>query len=152
MSILVNSIIISFLVLWVILLQLQVRKLRKMHHNLLKISNKGNIADIIEKILSQYSGWQEKQQEIDQFIAFTKENMKYTLRQGGFLRYDSFEGVGGKQSFSLLLLTPEYNGIMVSSLHDRVGTKMYAKEIIHGEPSHNLSKEENQLLMQILNS
>ncbi len=151
MSIQINSIIIIVLVLWIVSMQFQIRKMKKMHSNLMKISNKGNIADIIEKILSQYNGWQMKQQEIDQFIGFTKESMKYTLRQEGFVRYDSFQGVGGKQSFSLLLLTPEYNGIIISSLHDRVGTKMYAKEIAHGEPINDLSQEEQQLLAQVLN-
>lgn len=150
MSIWILSASLVILFIWLLVLQLQLNAIRKMNKNLLNISNRGNISSVIETILRQYTQWQTKQQEIDQFIAFTKENMKFTLREGGFVRYDSFEGVGGKQSFSVLLMTPEYDGIMISALHDRVGTKMYAKEIIQGEPSQNLSREENQLLNQVL--
>ena len=80
----------------------------------------------------------------------TAKSLEHTLRDVGFLRYDSFEDVGGKQSFSMLFLTPKLDGVVISALHDRIGTKIYAKRIVEGEPQQNLSDEERRLLEEVL--
>ena len=45
----------------------------------------------------------------------------------GLVRYNPFEETGGNQSFALALLDAEGNGWVLSSLHARSGTRVYAK-------------------------
>ena len=45
----------------------------------------------------------------------------------GLVRYNPFEETGGNQSFALALLDAEGNGWVLSSLHARQGTRVYAK-------------------------
>ena len=45
------------------------------------------------------------------------------------MRYNPFEETGGNQSFALALLDAEGDGWVLSSLHARSGTRVYAKAI-----------------------
>ncbi len=64
----------------------------------------------------------------------------------GFMRFNPFADTGGDQSFALALLDHENNGIVISSLYNREGTRIYAKAIDHGTPKQALSDEEKEVL------
>ena len=50
----------------------------------------------------------------------------------GLVRYNPFEETGGNQSFALALLDADGDGWVLSSLHARTGTRVYAKAIVGG--------------------
>ncbi len=64
------------------------------------------------------------------------------LQRVGLIRFNPFEDTGGNQSFALALLNAEDTGVVVSSLHSRTGTRVYAKEIRAGKCETALSAEE----------
>lgn len=69
----------------------------------------------------------------------------------GFKRFNPFSDTGGDQSFCLCLLTAEDDGIMISSLHSRENTRLYAKIITNGRSGdQNLSREETEVLKQAI--
>ena len=66
----------------------------------------------------------------------------------GLVRYNPFEETGGNQSFALALLDAEGNGWVLSSLHARSGTRVYAKAIRGGRSDAALSEEETAAIRQ----
>lgn len=50
-------------------------------------------------------------------------------------RYNPYDETGGDQSFSLALLDNKGNGVVVTSLHARSGTRVFAKPVILGKSS-----------------
>ncbi len=48
------------------------------------------------------------------------------------LRFNPFKDIGGDQSFALALLDGKNDGIVISSLHTREGTRVYSKPIKKG--------------------
>ncbi|MDP9484171.1 MAG: DUF4446 family protein [Chloroflexota bacterium] len=64
----------------------------------------------------------------------------------GLVRFNPFEDTGSNQSFALALLDADDDGIVVSSLHARGGTRIYAKAVAAGRPEATLSDEEAQAL------
>jgi hypothetical protein len=64
----------------------------------------------------------------------------------GLVRFNPFEDTGSNQSFALALLDAEDDGVVVSSLHARGGTRIYAKAVAAGRPEATLSDEETQAL------
>ena len=64
------------------------------------------------------------------------------------MRYNPFEETGGNQSFALALLDAEGNGWVLSSLHARQGTRVYAKSIRGGRSDAALSEEETAAIRQ----
>lgn len=68
----------------------------------------------------------------------------------GLVRFNPFDDTGGNQSFALALLDAAGDGIVVSSLHARSGTRIYAKAIRAGRAATALSEEEADAVRQAL--
>lgn len=66
----------------------------------------------------------------------------------GLVRYDAFEDTGGAQSFSLALIDDDGDGVVVSSLHSRQATRLYAKGVRGGVADTPLSDEEVRALRE----
>jgi hypothetical protein len=66
----------------------------------------------------------------------------------GLVRYNPFEETGGNQSFALALLDANGDGWVLSSLHARSGTRVYAKAISGGRSDAALSDEEAAAIRQ----
>jgi hypothetical protein len=64
----------------------------------------------------------------------------------GLVRFNPFEDTGGNQSFALAMLDGNLDGFVVSSLHSRTGTRIYAKSVKGGAAEAALSAEETQAL------
>ena len=72
------------------------------------------------------------------------------VRHVGLVRYDAFEDVGGRLSFSCALLDDHGTGVVVTSINGRQDTRVYAKPIAEGQSSYNLSVEEEEAIRQAL--
>lgn len=57
------------------------------------------------------------------------------LSRVGYIRFNPFKDVGGDQSFAIALLDGKKNGIVLSSLFTREGTRVYSKPVLEGKPS-----------------
>ena len=68
----------------------------------------------------------------------------------GLVRFNPFEETGGNQSFALALLDAGGNGWVLSSLHARSGTRVYAKAIKAGRADAALSDEESAAIGQAM--
>jgi hypothetical protein len=70
------------------------------------------------------------------------EEIATTIRHVALLRYDAFEDVGGRLSFSCALLDDQGTGVVLTSINGRHETRVYAKPIEQGRSGYNLSAEE----------
>jgi hypothetical protein len=77
-------------------------------------------------------------------------DVRSALGRVGLVRYNPFEDTGGNQSFALALLDAGGTGFVVSSLHARGGTRVYAKAIEAGRSDTALSTEEAEAVRQAL--
>jgi hypothetical protein len=68
----------------------------------------------------------------------------------GLVRYNPFEETGGNQSFALAMTDANGDGFVISSLHARAGTRLYAKSVIAGRSDAALSAEEAEALRMAL--
>ena len=101
------------------------------------ISISGQNTDDIQKLMSKL------EKEII-------ENKKH-LQNIGFKRYNPFTDTGGDQSFTTAFLDDNGDGIMISSLHSRENTRLYAKKVEAGVVNnHALSAEETEVIKQAL--
>ncbi len=77
-------------------------------------------------------------------------DLRQSLGRVGIVRYNPFEETGGNQSFALAVLDGNGNGFVVSSLHARAGTRVYAKAVKAGTAESALSDEETAALREAL--
>ena len=95
-------------------------------------------------------------QQIDSLIASDKEtrrkvqtvlnHLDNTYQKVGLVKYDAFNEMGGKLSFSLALLNRRNDGFIINAMHSREGCYTYIKEVINGNSIILLSDEENEAL------
>jgi len=108
--------------------------------------------DRLEKQLREYHA-KNKQIQID-FEAMASEHQKLSsvaalsLQKISMVRFNPFGDVGGDQSFSLAMLDGHNSGLVITSIHGRGGTRVYAKPIDLGTSKYSLSAEENKAISQ----
>jgi hypothetical protein len=67
-----------------------------------------------------------------------------SLRNVALVRYDAFDDMAGRMSFSLALLDDHGDGVTLSAIAARTDTRVYAKGIAAGAGQSDLSPEEIQ--------
>ena len=67
-----------------------------------------------------------------------------SLRNVALVRYDAFEDIAGRLSFTLALLDDDGDGVALTAITGRSDTRLYAKGISQGSGEHPLSPEEEQ--------
>jgi hypothetical protein len=85
--------------------------------------------------------------EVDQLAArsaVSEVQLRSAIQRVGLVRFNPFEETGGNQSFALALLDEGGNGLVISSLHARSGTRIYAKALTAGRAETTLSTEETE--------
>jgi Protein of unknown function (DUF4446) len=73
-----------------------------------------------------------------------------SVRHVGVVRYDAFEDMGGRLSFSAAILDGNGDGLVITSINGRQDTRCYAKQVQNWTSIHNLSDEERQAIREAL--
>lgn len=80
-----------------------------------------------------------------------QENNQPSNFKINILRFNPFEDIGGDQSFVLTILNENNNGAILTSLHNRDITRVYAKPIKNGQGDNiTLSKEEKLAIVKTI--
>jgi Protein of unknown function (DUF4446) len=82
--------------------------------------------------------------------AVVERDLRAALGRVGLVRYNPFEDTGGAMSFALAILDASGTGFVVSSLHARAGTRIYAKPINRGASEAALSAEEAEAVKRAM--
>ncbi|MET0771913.1 MAG: DUF4446 family protein [Candidatus Limnocylindrales bacterium] len=73
---------------------------------------------------------------------------RHMVQRVGIVRFNPFEETGGNQSFVVALLDGDSNGVLLTSLHARAGTRVYLRTVVGGRCDVPLSAEESEALRQ----
>lgn len=154
MNLRINEIIILFSIgivfIWVAMVQFQIYKANKEKRQLLKEAKGKDLETLLSKYLQDVSLAKERIKEITEILETTKKTANKSLHKIALIRFNPFKDTGGNQSFVIALLDTDNNGFVISSLHGREGTRVYAKPVASGESSYSLSDEEKQALKKAL--
>ncbi|HEX7491331.1 MAG TPA: DUF4446 family protein [Candidatus Limnocylindrales bacterium] len=84
--------------------------------------------------------------ELTARMAFVESSARHHVAKEGLVRFNPFPDTGGNQSFALALLDESDDGVVISSLHSRTGTRIYAKGVTAGKADTSLSAEEQEAI------
>ncbi len=107
-----------------------------------------NLADILEAHLDKVYAVARRQDELDVRAGALEARAGHTLQGVSLVRFNNFDDTGGNQSFALAMADPEANGVVISSLHARNQTRVYAKAVARGVAEGALSAEEGEALRE----
>ena len=105
-------------------------------------SLEGKISARLDEIDGLISSNAKNEKNIDHLT----NQIKFAFQKVGLVKYDAFQEMGGKLSFSLCLLNEKEDGFIINAMHSREGCYTYIKEIIAGKCVIILSDEEKEAL------
>ena len=135
------------LVFAIIGLVVQSRRISHLEARLLGLTrgNDGaNLEDVLEDHLDTVERVVGYVDELAERAARLEARSERAFQRIGLVRFNPFEDTGSNQSFALALLDGRGDGIVISSLHTRSATRMYAKALAGGRADAALSDEESQ--------
>ncbi len=141
------SIIASFILLLVIIWQaIKIHRLDRVRREFFA----SGLGKDLEQILIDQNRaltkiHQELKEQDDSLNRLYKDN-RANIQKIGFMRFNPFDDAGGNISFCLALLNASDEGIVISSLHGRDGTRVYAKAVKAGLSESKLTEEEEQAI------
>ena len=81
-------------------------------------------------------------------LAAAEDRLDATVSKSAVLRYDAFNETSGRQSSTVALLDDLDNGVVISAILQRDQARVYAKPIVGGRSSLDLSPEELEAMEQ----
>jgi len=106
-----------------------------------------SLEESIAKRLKDIEGLKEDRVKIMGRLNVLEAKALCAYQKVALLKYDAFQEMGGKLSFTICMLDGNEDGFLLTSMHSsREGCYTYVKEIIKGEAFVLLSKEEKQTL------
>lgn len=122
-----------------------------------RIFRSANAPDI-ERLLKLHT------KTLEDFVRFQAESTDYMksldnrikkkMVNAATVRFNPFqgEGIGGNQSFSSVFADEEGSGVVITSIHTRERTSVFAKPIKTWQSDYELSEEEKQALEKSKNN
>jgi hypothetical protein len=128
----------------------RVRRLGRRIENLTQGGDETSLEDVLGSHLERVRQAVKDVDGVAARAAVLERDMQASFSRVGLVRFNPFEDTGGNQSFALAMLDGRGDGFVVSSLHARAGTRVYAKAIAGGASEAALSDEESEALRQAL--
>ena len=142
---------ISFVLLILVIVQMiQIGNLKKKYKKFMGGKDVKSLEDKLKTIVEDNKYIIELSTENKKNIKEINKEMEFSFNKVGIVKYDAFNQMGGKLSFSLALLNEKDNGFIMNSVHSSEGCYTYIKEIKAGICNIDLGNEEKQALSEAM--
>jgi hypothetical protein len=106
----------------------------------------GHAAALQQQFEALYAYVQDAAEKLNGRLSVAEQRLDGTVAYRALIRYDAYGEMSGRQSTSIALLDAHRSGLVLSSIHHRDQARLYAKQILNGEPEFELSPEENEAI------
>lgn len=145
-----NFLLIILIILWQVVLTYLSFKDSQFYRKLTKNSER-NLESIFKKLVKDIEVGKDEIEQIKNRLRENEIRSKKYFQKYALVRFNPFDDSGGDQSFVFVILNEDNDGMIISSLHARDRSRIYAKPITDGQAvKYELSNEENQALKQAI--
>ena len=116
------------------------------YRELVRDGSGGSLHDRLAGSAEQAVKAGERMREIEATHGTIEARTRRSLQHIGLVRFNPFDDTGSDQSFAIALLDDQRDGVVLSSLHGRSNTRVFAKPVAGGTSPHHLSDEEAQAI------
>jgi hypothetical protein len=124
-------------------------RLRRMRRQYLVLQDGGDGQSFVEAVARKVAAVEELRGDVGTLSGDVKSlrlDLADAIRHVAVVRYDAFNDMGGRMSFSAALLDDAGDGVVISSINGRTETRTYAKGVKAGSSDADLSPEEQQVI------
>jgi hypothetical protein len=124
-------------------------KLRRRYGKIFESNNNEDFGKVLTDLQASSNQRQQKINALQEALGQLKAESANHLQKTGLVRYNPFSDTGGNQSFALALLDEKGTGFVITSLHSREATRLFAKPVKEWkEVGYEFSKEEIQAVLE----
>lgn len=147
------GILVIFLILFIlVIVQIsKYNKLKKRYEKFMQGKEAESLEEEIVNLFQDISYLKETTSKNSKEISRLYKKHESAYQKIGIVKYDAFNQMGGKLSFSLALLNENDDGFILNSVHSSDGCYSYTKEITAGECEISLGEEEKEALEIAIN-
>ena len=140
-------ILIGIIIFWLTTLSILFYNFYSSLRKLTKGVTKKDLKTVLENLLKDFDKQTKQTEKLIKIAEELEKESLYNIQKVGLVRYNPFAETGGDQSFCLSLLDGKDSGLVISSLHSRDTTRIYAKPVRKGKAAgYDLSAEEKQAI------
>jgi hypothetical protein len=154
MNILNNNLIQIILIVLIVVNAILVFLFLKTRKKIRIFMKGGKVMDIEEVVTEQTKIIRDVKNDIKKLSDWNNELQKIcniSITKVGVVRFNPFKDTGGDQSFAIALMDSNNNGLVISSLYSREGTRIYTKPIEAAKSiNYNLSEEEQEAISKAI--
>lgn len=125
------------------------RRIDRMRRSLLLLQGgdgEETIVEIVDRNIAEVELLRAELGRVRGELAATRTDLGAAIRHVAVVRYDAFEEVGGRMSWSAAMLDDAGDGLVMTSIAGRAESRTYAKGVRRGNSVLPLSPEERQVL------
>lgn len=148
LSYLILCFVCAGIIIWNIFLQIKLSRLKKRLKTFFNGSKATDLEGVIFEAIKRQKKSESEIKKNQQTIKTIEKIARNSIQRVGIIRYNPFKDTGGDQSFAIALLDSENNGLVISSLYSREGSRIYGKPIKQGKSKYPLSEEEKKAINQ----
>ncbi|WP_276356521.1 DUF4446 family protein [Cohnella caldifontis] len=136
------GLLVLILLIWVAWVTARLGKLRKAHAKLVGETGVPKLEDVLQAVHEHLGRLEQEQRELDGIQK--QQDKRLTAMKGkvGVHRFNAFSDSGSDLSFSVAFINEEQDGVVITGIHGREQTFLYAKPIDKGQSAYLLSPEE----------
>jgi hypothetical protein len=137
--------LLTAVLIWASVISAYLIKVVGHYKKLTRGANNISLERVLEQIIKNQDFEAKHIQQLSQNLTLLENRSKEHYQKVCLLRFNPFEDAGGDQSFVIAMLDGHDNGFVISSLHSRSGTRVYAKTVSAGKATaHAFTKEEKE--------
>lgn len=137
--------------IWLGILSFLIWQQQQFLKSLFPKSGERDIRRKFEEVLKQVGDFGQDLERVKDKLSEVEKLDLGHIQRVELLRYNPYDDTGGDQSFSVCLLDDHKSGVVITSLHARSGTRVFAKPVILGKAGKfQFSKEEEEVIKKAL--
>jgi hypothetical protein len=129
----------------VVLLVRQQRLIGQYRH-LMAGTSGGNLEAMLNDHVAHVRETLTEVQDVRRLAERLERGSHLSLQHLGLVRFNPFHDTGGDQSVAIAVADDYGNGLVLSSLHSRDATRVYAKPLMVWQSTYSLTEEEKQAI------
>jgi hypothetical protein len=149
-AVVVLAVVVVLLAIWVAWLQRSDAVLRRRLRRLIGDGEGLGLDELLDKQFGRLDTVAERVEALNRLHHELEALLQHSIQKVGVIRFNPFADTGGDQSFAVALLDAQGNGVVLSSLHGRADTRIFAKQVQAGRSKHALSDEEQDAIRKAL--
>ncbi|WP_271751199.1 DUF4446 family protein [Cohnella sp. JJ-181] len=142
------GVLIFILLIWVIVLSVKLSRLARAQRRMIGETGVPKLEDVLTKVHENLAGVEAKQADQDARLAAQGKRLAALKGRVGVHRFNAFADQGGEISFAVAIVNEEQDGVVLTGIHSREQTFLYAKPLSQGNSNYPLTPEEKAAINQ----